>query len=72
MEGVADGLASRGLGKGEVMERCNHFCHDEDHGLNPWVKQCPVCGCENPKFDPAAVSDIRMPSISDMLRDLFN
>lgn len=37
---------------------CDHFCHDADSGLNPWVRACPVCGCTNPDFDPEAVSDI--------------
>jgi hypothetical protein len=41
-----------------IMTRCDHFCHDADSGLNPWVRACPVCGCENPDFDPEAVSDI--------------
>lgn len=31
---------------------CRHKCHKI--GLNPWIKACPVCGCENPKFDPKA------------------
>jgi hypothetical protein len=37
---------------------CDHFCHDADSGLNPWVRECPVCGCENPDYDPEAVSNI--------------
>lgn len=37
--------------------RCGHKCHAG--GLNPWVEECPVCGCENPKYDPRAVSDIQ-------------
>jgi 2-iminoacetate synthase ThiH len=36
---------------------CNHVCHQS--GLNPWIKRCPGCGCDNPKYDPAAVSDIK-------------
>jgi hypothetical protein len=47
----------------EIRERmkssCGHFCHAQ--GLNPWVKACPVCGCENPTFDPEAESDIEPP-----------
>ena len=31
---------------------CQHKCHRV--GLNPWVKNCPVCGCPNPAFDPRA------------------
>lgn len=29
---------------------CEHKCHKV--GLNPWVEECPICGCVNPKFDP--------------------
>jgi hypothetical protein len=20
--------------------------------MNPWIEICPICGCQNPKFDP--------------------
>lgn len=33
---------------------CGHKCHS-GLGLNPWVDSCPICGCENPKYDPQAV-----------------
>lgn len=36
--------------------QCSHICHRR--GLNPWVRECPTCGCSNPAYDPAAVSDI--------------
>lgn len=39
--------------------RCTHQCHDI--GLNPWVEECPICGCENPTYDPEAVPDIVRP-----------
>lgn len=39
--------------------KCDHVCHER--GLNPWVKSCPMCGCANPKYDPAAAPDIAMP-----------
>lgn len=39
--------------------RCDHMCHSV--GLNPWVCACPVCGCENPNYDPEAKSDIVNP-----------
>jgi len=28
---------------------CDHKCHQV--GLNPWIFTCPICGCENPKYD---------------------
>lgn len=34
------------------MTACAHKCHTV--GLNPWVQECPVCGCPNPAFDPNA------------------
>jgi hypothetical protein len=43
----------------EMMRaNCGHFCHRQ--GLNPWIEECSVCGCENPKYDPGAVSDIHI------------
>jgi hypothetical protein len=36
--------------------RCDHKCHKV--GLNAWVRECPICGCPNPKFDEAAEPDI--------------
>lgn len=51
-----------------VKANCRHFCHEADSGLNPWIKECSVCGCENPKFNPEAVSDIVMPSTLDSWR----
>jgi hypothetical protein len=48
-----------------ARRNCRHFCHDV--GLNPWVRECPVCGCENPNYDPAAVSDIAPFSLLDFL-----
>jgi hypothetical protein len=41
-----------------ALTPCDHVCHKR--GLNPWIEECPVCGCENPKYDPEAVSDIEM------------
>lgn len=35
---------------------CGHVCHTR--GLNPWIEECPTCGCENPEYDPNAVSDV--------------
>lgn len=37
---------------------CDHVCHKR--GLNPWIEECPLCGCGNPKYDPEAKSDIVM------------
>lgn len=51
-----------------LMTHCDHFCHDADSGLNPWVRACPVCGCENPNFDPEAVSDI---ALLDIMRGVL-
>lgn len=51
----------------EFQIHCDHFCHDADSGLNPWVRACPVCGCENPEYDPTAVSDIAPFSIRELL-----
>jgi len=31
---------------------CGHKCHEV--GLNPWVIECPICGCANKDFDPWA------------------
>lgn len=42
-----------------VKANCQHMCHET--GLNEWDKSCPVCGCENPKYDPESVSDIEWP-----------
>lgn len=28
--------------------KCDHMCHER--GLNVWVKECPICGCLNPKY----------------------
>lgn len=39
---------------------CGHKCHS-GLGLNPWVDSCPICGCENPKYDPQAVCPFTMP-----------
>lgn len=37
----------------EMMRKnCDHVCHTR--GLNPWVEECPSCGCENPKYIPGA------------------
>jgi hypothetical protein len=30
---------------------CGHKCHEV--GLNPWVFECPVCGCLNPDYSAA-------------------
>jgi hypothetical protein len=49
----------------QMRSLCDHVCHTR--GLNPWVKECPTCGCANPKYDPAAVSDIEMPPDVDVL-----
>lgn len=38
---------------------CGHVCHKR--GLNPWIKECPTCGCSNPAYDPETVSDIDPP-----------
>jgi len=32
------------------MNVCDHKCHKV--GLNPWIEECPICRCVNPKFDP--------------------
>ena len=49
--------------------RCDHFCHDPERGLNPWVEACPVCGCRNERHDPKA----RVPEeIEEMFDFLFN
>jgi hypothetical protein len=36
----------------ERVFHCQHKCHEI--GLNPWVKECPVCGCPDEKYDPKA------------------
>lgn len=28
---------------------CDHKCHAV--GLNPWVVECPICGCPNKDYD---------------------
>lgn len=38
----------------EIERRnCGHVCHER--GLNPWVKECPICHCDNPTFAEEAV-----------------
>jgi len=37
---------------------CEHFCHG-GLGLNPWVENCRVCGCPNPKYDAANAAALR-------------
>jgi hypothetical protein len=51
-----------------VRDKCQHKCHDV--GLNDWVKACPICGCENPKYDSEAVSDIKPFDFFDILEKL--
>lgn len=29
---------------------CVHKCHTQ--GLNPWIEECPVCGCSNTDYRP--------------------
>jgi hypothetical protein len=31
---------------------CDHMCHIV--GLNPWIRECPICGCLNHAYDPDA------------------
>ncbi len=33
------------------LPKCEHKCHT-GLGLNPWIEECPICHCPNPKFDP--------------------
>lgn len=33
---------------------CDHKCHDQ--GLNPWIKECSICGCVNPTYDPKRIA----------------
>lgn len=42
---------------------CSHMCHRI--GLNPWVRECPVCGCHNERYDADAIPNIIRPSILD-------
>ena len=30
--------------------KCDHNCHES--GMNPWIEECPICRCVNPKYDP--------------------
>lgn len=46
------------------LQPCDHVCHKR--GLNPWIEECPGCGCPNPKYDPDAVSDINPPETMDL------
>lgn len=36
-----------------MRANCSHVCHT-GRKLNKWVKNCPVCGCENKDYDPNA------------------
>jgi hypothetical protein len=54
--------------KALMAANCSHVCHER--GLNPWVQSCPTCGCDNPVYDPKAVSDIVSPF--DEFKRLFD
>lgn len=32
------------------LTACGHKCHEI--GLNHWIDKCPVCGCDNPSYEP--------------------
>lgn len=46
------------------LSPCNHKCHTT--GLNPWVEECPVCHCPNPKYDPANAERLKEEFIQEM------
>lgn len=40
----------------KVTVNCDHKCHKI--GLNEWIKFCPICGCDNPSYNPNAKCDL--------------
>lgn len=51
------------------IPQCECPCHRR--GLNPWIEECPRCGCGNPKYDEAAVSDIDPALVRDDSLGMF-
>lgn len=49
-----------------TLKECSHLCHER--GLNPWIEHCAICGCENPRYDAMAVSDVDAPNALDLGR----
>jgi hypothetical protein len=46
--------------------KCEHKCHQGD-GLNPWVAECPICHCANPKFDAVNGERLKQDFIKQMV-----
>ena len=42
------------------------MCH-KGAGLNPWVEECPVCRCTNPKYDAENAARLKEEFIQQMI-----
>ena len=52
------------------MPNCNHKCHTV--GLNPWVEDCPICKCPNPRYDKKLAETVHSLDMEEFLHWLFN